>query len=152
MFRISQCRIVGMSDRKNTYSTKENLMKTAFLLSAAAVYLALVGLGFLFVPGILVFGALGATPAIIVAELRQYGGALLGIAVLNWVARNTEASIAKNGILLGNAVGFGLVTVGGVIRQLSGAVTVGWVFVAINLVFAVSFLLAARTSMTKNTD
>src|SRR4051812_42741517 len=151
MFRTDRGCIV-MSDRNKPISTKENPMKSTLLLSAAAIYLALVGLGFLFVPGILVFGALGATPAIIVAELRQYGGALLGIAVLNWVARNTEASIAKNGILLGNAVGFGLVAVGGVIRQLSGAVAVGWIFVVINLIFAVSFFLAARASMTKNAN
>lgn len=149
MFRVGRCCIV-MSNRNKLISTKENLMKPAFLLSAAAIYLALVGLGFLFVPDILVFGALGTTPAIIVAELRQYGGALLGIAVLNWLSRNAEASIARNGILVGNAVGFGLVAVGGVLRQLSGAVAVGWIFVVINLIFAVSFLIAARMSMSEN--
>ena len=62
-------------------------MKTNVLLITAAIYLTLVGLGFLLAPGIMIFGALGGTPAIVIAELRQYGGALLGIAVLNWVAR-----------------------------------------------------------------
>jgi len=76
-------------------------LKTNALLIAAAIYLALVGLGFLLVPGVMVFGALGGTPATIVAELRQYGGALLGIAALNWVARNAEVSTAMNGIFLG---------------------------------------------------
>jgi hypothetical protein len=122
-------------------------MKPAVLFSMAALYLGLVGLGFLLVPGILVFGALGDTPAIVVAELRQYGGALLGIAVLNWVARNAEPSSARNGIALGNAVGFGLVALGGVIRQLSGAVAVGWLFVFINLLFAISFLALGRMKM-----
>lgn len=123
-------------------------MKPSMLFSSAAVYLALVGLGFLFIPGILTFGALGTTPAVIVAELRQYGGALLGIAVLNWIARDAEPSKARDGIFLGNTVGFGLVAVGGVIRQLSGAVAVGWVFVLINLLFAIGFLTVGRANMS----
>ena len=79
-------------------------MKTNGLLIAAALYLALVGLGFLLAPSVMVFGALGGTPATIVAELRQYGGSLLGIATLNWVARNAEASTARNGVFLGNTI------------------------------------------------
>ncbi len=123
-------------------------MKPSNLFSTAAIYLALVGLGFLLIPGILTFGALGATPAVIVAELRQYGGALLGIAVLNWVARNAEPSRARDGIFLGNTVGFGLVAIGGILRQLSGAVAVGWVFVLINILFAVSFFMVGRANMS----
>ena len=125
-------------------------MKTNVLLIAAAIYLALVGLGFLLVPGVMVFGALGGTPATIVAELRQYGGALLGIAVLNWVARNAEASTARNGVFLGNTVGFGLVAMGGVLRQLSGAITIGWLFVVINALFAITFFMAGRANMSQS--
>jgi len=125
-------------------------MKPTVLFSAAALYLGLVGLGFLLVPGTLVFGALGATPAIIVAELRQYGGALLGIAALNWVARNAELSKARDGIFVGNTVGFGLVAIGGVLRQLSGAVAIGWLFVLINVLFAISFLVLGRSNMSKD--
>lgn len=123
-------------------------MKPVTLLSSAALYLGLIGLGFLLVPGTLVFGALGNTPAIIVAELRQYGGALLGIAVLNWVARNTEPSRARDGIFLGNTVGFGFVAMGGMLRQLSGAVAIGWVFVLINMLFAIAFFLLGRANIS----
>ena len=42
-------------------------MKTNTLLTTAAIYLTLVGLGFLLAPGVMVFGALGGTPATIVA-------------------------------------------------------------------------------------
>jgi hypothetical protein len=109
-----------------------------------------VGLGFLFAPGVLTFGALGATPAVIVAELRQYGGALLGIATLNWAARNAEPSKARDGVFLGNTVGFGLVAIGGVLRQLSGAVAIGWLFVLINALFAVGFFIVGRANMSNN--
>jgi len=131
-------------------SNKEIFMKSTMLFLAAALYLGLVGLGFLLAPGTLVFGALGQTPTIIVAELRQYGGALLGIATLNWVARNAEPSIARNGIFLGNTIGFGLVAIGGVLRQLSGAVAIGWLFVLINLFFALAFFMVGRSNMSKN--
>jgi hypothetical protein len=125
-------------------------MKTNVLLITAAIYLALVGLGFLLAPGIMTFGALGGTPDTIVAELRQYGGALLGIATLNWVARNADASTARNGIFLGNTVGFGLVALGGVLRQLAGAIAIGWLFVVINALFAIAFLMVGRANMSGN--
>ena len=125
-------------------------MKNNVLLITAATYLTLVGLGFLLAPGIMVFGAMGGTPATIVAELRQYGGALLGIAALNWVARNAEASTARNGVFLGNTVGFGLVAIGGLLRQLSGALAIGWVFVAINALLAIAFFIAGRANMFKS--
>jgi hypothetical protein len=125
-------------------------LKTNVLLLTAALYLALVGLGFLLVPAVMVFGALGGTPAIVIAELRQYGGALLGIAVLNWIAREAEPSIARNGVFLGNTVGFGLVAIGGVLRQLSGALAIGWVFVLINALFAIAFFIVGRANMYKS--
>jgi hypothetical protein len=129
-------------------SNKEIFMKPRLLFSAAALYLGLVGLGFLLAPGILVFGALGNTSSIIVAELRQYGGALLGIAVLNLVARNAEPSTARDGVFLGNTVGFGLVAIGGLLRQLSGAVAIGWLFVLINILFALTFFMVGRANMS----
>jgi hypothetical protein len=127
-------------------------MKTNVLLTSAAIYLTLVGLGFFLVPGIMVFGALGGTPAVIVAELRQYGGALLGIAALNWVARNAQASTARNGVFLGNTIGFALVAIGGVLRQMSGALAIGWVFVAINVFFAIAFFLVGRANIYRNAN
>ena len=54
------------------------------------------------------------------------------------------------GIFLGNTVGFGLVAIGGVLRQLSGAVAIGWLFVLINVLFAVSFLMVGRMNMSEN--
>ena len=123
-------------------------MKTNGLLITSAIYLTLVGLGFLLAPGVMVFGDLGGTPATIVAVLRQYGGALLGIAALNWVARNAEASTARNGVFLGNTIGFGLVAIGGVLRQLSGALAIGWLFVVINALFAIAFFIVGRTNMS----
>ena len=45
-----------------------------------------------------------ASPALI-AYLLIFGGPTLGIAVLNWMARNAEPSTASTAIVLGNVVG-----------------------------------------------
>ncbi len=44
-----------------------------------------------------------ASPALI-AYLRIFGGPILGMAVLNWMARNAEPCAARNAIVLGNVV------------------------------------------------
>ncbi len=82
-------------------------MDLRLLLSIAAVYMALVGLGLILAPKTFGTGAVppDATPALI-AFLRLWGSPLLGIAVLNWMARNAEPSTAKNAIIVGNIVGF----------------------------------------------
>ena len=69
------------------------------------------GVGFMLAPRQIGIDAVpeDAFPALI-AYLRIFGGPILGIAVLNWIARNAEPSAARNAIVLGNIVGFGCVT------------------------------------------
>ena len=119
----------------------------------AAFYLALVGIGFMLVPSLMVFSALPPdVPSGVLAELRQYGGALVGIAVLNWIARDAEACNAKDGIFVGNTVGFALVALGGVVRQLSGAFAIGWVFVAVNALLAIAFSIVGKANKSNNAN
>ena len=86
-------------------------MKLKVVLTVSAIYLAVLGVGFMLAPRQIGIGAVppGASPALI-AYLRIFGGPILGIAVLNWVARNADPSAARNAIVLGNIVGFGCVT------------------------------------------
>jgi len=69
-------------------------MKLNVLLSITAVYMALLGVGFMFAPREIGIDAVpaDASPALI-AYLRIFGGPCLGIAVLNWMARNAEPSV-----------------------------------------------------------
>ena len=82
-------------------------MRLRILLSIAAIYRALVALGLIFAPQR--FGV-GAVPpdasAALIAYLRLFGSPFLGIAVLNWMARNAEPSTGRNAIIVGNIVGF----------------------------------------------
>jgi hypothetical protein len=123
-------------------------MKPNVLLTIAAIYLALLGLGFLLVPDTMVFGALGASaPVLLVATLRAYGGTFLGIATLNWMARNADASPARNAIFLGNTVGFSLATITAVLGLVSGAPSMGWLFAIINGLIVVAFIVVGRANM-----
>jgi hypothetical protein len=124
-------------------------MKLKILLSIAAIYMALVGLGLIVAPQ--AFGV-GAVPtdasAALLAYLRLWGSPLLGIAVLNWMARNAEPSTARDAIILGNIVGFAAIAALDVWGLFSGARRVTKVFALIHLLFAVAFIWVGRMSVS----
>jgi hypothetical protein len=81
-------------------------MKLNVVLTASAIYLAVLGVGFMFAPQQIGIGAVpaDASPALI-AYLRLFGGPCLGIAALNWLSRNAEPSTARDAIVLANIIG-----------------------------------------------
>jgi hypothetical protein len=117
-------------------------MQLRTLQIASAVYLALVGIGMLAVPDAIVFGALGATPLPgLVAALRAEGGTLISITVLSWMARDVQLSKARDAIVVCNIVGYGLVTITGVIGQVAGAPRQALLFAVIHAIFTALFAL-----------
>jgi hypothetical protein len=121
-------------------------MKLKILLSIAAAYMALVGIGMMFVPQQFGIGAVpaDASPALI-AFLRIFGGPCLGIAVLNWVARDAEPSSARNAIILGNLVGFACVAASDVTGVFGGgARPIAKLFLVVHLSMAIAFALQWR--------
>ena len=128
-------------------------MKLNILLSVTAVYLTLLGLGFIFAPQAIGMGAVPADPpAALIAYLRMFGPPLLGIAVLNWTARNAEPSTARKAIILGNIVGFGVGPVLDVWGLLTGARQLAVLFAVIHLLIAASFIWAWRASAPAETS
>ncbi len=116
------------------------------VLSIAAAYMALVGLGMLLVPSRFGIGAVpaDASPALI-AFLRIFGGPCIGIAVLNWVARDAEPSSALNAIILGNLVGFSCVAASDIWGVFSGSARpIAKLFLVIHLAMAIAFALQWR--------
>lgn len=116
--------------------------KPIFTLSA--IYLAAVGLALMIVP--LQFGR-GAVPANaspeLIALLRLLAGPFLGIAVLNWLSRNTDPSSIRP-IVLANLIGFGAVTANDVWGVASGeAREIAKVFLVIHTLFTTVFLTLA---------
>lgn len=127
-------------------------MKLNTLLTIAAIYMALVGLGLIFAPQ--AFGR-GAVPTDaseeLIAFLRLWGSPLLGIAVLDWMARNVEPSKARDAIILGNIVGFAAIAAVDLWGVLSGGRELTKVFVVIHLLFAMAFIWVGRRSMSAGT-
>ena len=124
-------------------------MKLKVVLTVSAIYLGVLGVGFMFVPLQIGIDAVPAdASSALIAYLRIFGGPCLGIAVLNWLARNAEPSAARNAIVLGNIVGFGCVT----LMDVWGGVQ-WWrapgreLFLVIHLLMTVAFVVAGRASM-----
>ena len=128
---------------------QEPIIKLKAVLTVSAIYQAVVGLGMMLAPRQFGIDAVppDASPALI-AFLRIFGGPMLGIAVLNWMARNAEPSTARNAIVLANIVGFGcvaLVDVWGVFT--GGARPIAKLFLVIHLLLTAAFVVAWRTNM-----
>ena len=124
-------------------------MKLNLLLLLAALYLALVGIGYMLAPDVIMFGTLGAgASASLLANIRPVASTFIGIAVLNVVARNAEPSKARDGIILGNATGFALAAILDIVGLLGGAPVAMAAPAAIDLLFTLAFLWATRTSLS----
>jgi hypothetical protein len=122
------------------------MVKLTLTLSAA--YLGAVGVALMAFP--LQFGR-GAVPPDaspeLVALLRLLGGPFLGIAVLNWLSRNTRAASALRAVLLANLVGFGAVAANDVWGVASGeAREIAKAFLVVHLLFTIAFGLAGRAN------
>ena len=121
-------------------------MKLKVLLSIAAAYMALVGIGMMFFPRQFGIGAVpaDASPALI-AFLRIFGGPCIGIAVLNWMARDAEPSSARNAIVLGNMVGFACVAASDMWSVITSSPRpIAKLFLVIHLSMAIAFVLQWR--------
>jgi hypothetical protein len=116
------------------------------VLTVSAIYLAVLGVGFMFYPRQIGIDAVppDAPPALI-AYLRLFGGPFVGIAVLNWLARNADASVARNAIVLAHIVGFGCAAAMDVWGVFGGtARAIAKVFLVIHLLMTVAFIVAGR--------
>jgi hypothetical protein len=100
------------------------------------------------VPGRFGIGAVPAdAPPALIELLRIFGGPMLGIAALNWMARNAEPSTALNAIVLANIVGFGCVSLADVWGvSTGGSRPIAKLFLVIHLLLTLAFVVAWRTS------
>ncbi|MES2626544.1 MAG: hypothetical protein V4628_14765 [Pseudomonadota bacterium] len=122
-------------------------MKLNILLDISAVYLTLLGLGFIFAPLTIGTGAVPPdAPPELIAYLRMFGPPFLGIAILNWSARNAEPSTARNAIIIGNIVGFGIGPALDVWGLFSGARPLAALFAIFHLLIATAFVWTWRAN------
>ncbi|HMI01056.1 MAG TPA: hypothetical protein VK541_01165 [Pedobacter sp.] len=120
-------------------------MKLKILFIMASVYLAVAGLGFILIPEVFGVGAVPSNPSPeLITYLRVFGSPLLGIAILDWTVRNEGPSKARNAIVLGNIVGFGVIAALDVWGLLHEARPATKIFVITHLFFALAFIVAGR--------
>ncbi|MCG2784721.1 MAG: hypothetical protein L6461_06410 [Anaerolineae bacterium] len=123
-------------------------MKLKVILIIAAVYMALIGIGHLFAPVAMSAGVIPAdASAGVVAFLRHYSALFIAVAVMNWMARNTEPSPARNAIVFANIIMFSLSAILDVAAVIGGAGLAGLVPASMNLVIAALFVWVVRASM-----
>ena len=124
-------------------------MKLKVVLILSAIYLGVLGVGFMLFPRQIGIDAVPAdTPPALIAYLRLFGGPFLGIAVLNWLTRNAEPSASRNAIVVANIVGFGCAAAMDVWGVFSGdARAVAKLFLVIHLLITVAFIVTGRASM-----
>ena len=115
-------------------------MKLNVLLVVAAVIAGVFGVGFVVASGPLlsVYGVTLDKAGTLVAQL--FGASLIGVAVLNWLARNVTDPDARRAVIFANltqdVVGFVVILIG----QLAGIPNAfGWSNVAIYLLLALGF-------------
>ena len=127
-------------------------MKPKFLLALAAIYLGLIGLFNLISPAA-AFGLDAGASAVLIASVRVVASLYIGFAVMNWFARNAEASKARDAIFLGNTVAITLAAILFVLVALAPGGQAGiWAIVVINLFFTVAFFVVGRANMSTSDD
>jgi len=126
-------------------------MKPKLLLTLASIEIALIGLLGLFTSATTSYGFEVNMPDYFNATARIPFSLFFGLAVVNWFARNAEASKARDAIFLGNTVGHLLWAILVAMTVLTpGAQSAGWAFVVIYLLFAVAFFVVGRANMSTN--
>jgi hypothetical protein len=122
-------------------------MKLKVVLIISTIYMALIGIGHLLAPVAMSAGVVPADASLgLVAFLRHYSALFFAIAVMDWAARNAEASTSRDAIVLANIVAFGLAAVLDVGAVLSGAGVAGLAPASLNLLIAAAFFWASRTT------
>ena len=123
-------------------------MKPKLLFTLATIYMGLVGILLQAIPHF-AFGLAPDAPASLIANLRVPASLLLAFAVMNWFARNSDASGARDAIFIGNTVAFAFVAIGDfLVTIIPGADPSGWVFIVIDLLFVVAFFVVGRANMS----
>ena len=122
-------------------------MKPSLLLTVSAIYLALIGI-LLQVDPVTTFGLDANASAVLITNIRVPLSLLLAIAVINWFARKSDASSARDAIFLGNTVAFAFVAIGDFVASVMSGDSSSFVFSGIALLFAITFFVVGRANMS----
>jgi hypothetical protein len=126
-------------------------MKLKALLLISAVLGMILGIGFFFAPATVMstFGVSAGEAHQHTA--RNFGSAVIGLAVISWVARDARDSIARRAIVLGLFMYFIFGSISIISFQLQGNSNVyGWFIIVLHVLLALGFgyhLIINRSSV-----
>lgn len=124
-------------------------MRLKVLFIATAVYGFLLGLPLLFAPDAMA-GMAGMTldPQTSM-QLRYMGVAFLGLGIIAWLARNSDASKARDALSMGFFIFFVLSALTSLYAQFTpAAMASNWAYVVVQALLAVGFWVAGKAGMS----
>jgi len=124
-------------------------MKLNVMFTIAAVYGLVIGLAALLAPGTMATtGGLPASSGLFML-VRFMGVANIGLALIAWLIRNTEASKTRDGVTLGFTIFFALHALTSLYGQFTDTSTsLHWVMATLQGLIAVGFFMAGKASMS----
>lgn len=128
-------------------------MKLNVVFTIVAVLLVVLGLTSLFAPAAMVatVSSGGAASTGYLMTIRFGGVEMLGLGLIAWLVRNSDASKARDGVTLGFTIYFALHALTSLYGQFTDTTTSAhWVAAAIQALIAVGFFMAGRANMSKS--
>ena len=126
-------------------------LKSFFVIST--VFGFVLGLGFYFAPSMMM-SSFGVSAGLAHQHTaRNFGSAVIALAVISWVARNARDSIARRAIILGLFTYFIFGSISIISFQLQGNANIyGWFIIVLHVLLALAFgyhLLVNRSSVDR---
>jgi hypothetical protein len=126
-------------------------MKLNTIFTMAAILMFIAGLAQILMPAAMLSTVTGdVIPSTsYLMTIRFAGVEMLGLGLIAWFVRNTDASKARDGVALGFTIYFALHALTSLYGQFSDtAVTGHWVAALIQAFFAAGFFFAGRAAMS----
>ena len=126
-------------------------MKLNLVFTITAILMVLLGLAQLFAPATMAAASqTDTTPTSgFLMTIRFTGVEMLGLGLIAWFVRNTEASKARDGVTLGFTLYFALHALTSLYGQFTDTSTsVHWVAATIQGLLAIGFFMAGKAAMS----
>ena len=126
-------------------------MRLHVVFTIAAVLMIVLGLASLLAPATMQAAAgMEVAPSSGFLMTMRFGGVeMLGLGLIAWLVRSTEASKARDGVALGFTIYFALHALTSLYGQFTDTTTsVHWVAATIQGLLAIGFFMASRTGLS----
>ena len=130
-------------------------MKLNVVFTVTAILMVILGLAQLFPPATMAAASqMDTSPSSgFLMTVRFVGVEMLGLGLIAWFVRNTEASKARDGVTLGFTIYFALHALTSLYGQFTDtSTTLHWVAATIQGLLAIGFFVAGRNAMSKSTS